>query len=204
MNHENLSQSEQVSALMDGQLTGPAFEQTVQVLAEVEEARADWYAFHLVGDVLRSQALAVDGERDAAFLARLRLRLQSEGRVEQPEFVTSMVAVPALQDGAGVIKNFDKASANDTSLRWKWVAGVACLAAATVLAWNLTVGVGAPAAPPQLAHVAAPVPDQPPAAMIRDPRLDEWLQAHQQLGGTSALQMPSGFLRNATFERPTQ
>ncbi len=36
--------------------------------------------------------------------------------------------------------------------------------------------------------------------MIRDPRLDELLAAHRQLGNsTSALQMPAGFLRNATF-----
>ena len=39
-----------------------------------------------------------------------------------------------------------------------------------------------------------------PQVMIRDPRLDELLAAHKQFGGTSALQMPAGFLRNATFE----
>jgi sigma-E factor negative regulatory protein RseA len=41
-------------------------------------------------------------------------------------------------------------------------------------------------------------------AMIRDPRLDEFLAAHRQLGGASALQMPAGFLRNATFEGPNR
>ena len=39
------------------------------------------------------------------------------------------------------------------------------------------------------------------AVMLRDPELDALMAAHQQLGGHSALQMPSGFLRNATFER---
>lgn len=38
--------------------------------------------------------------------------------------------------------------------------------------------------------------------MIRDPRLDELLAAHRQYGNTTALQMPAGFLRNATFEAP--
>lgn len=38
--------------------------------------------------------------------------------------------------------------------------------------------------------------------MIRDPRLGELLAAHKQFGSTSALQMPAGFLRNATFETP--
>jgi sigma-E factor negative regulatory protein RseA len=40
--------------------------------------------------------------------------------------------------------------------------------------------------------------------MIRDPNLDEFLAAHRQLGGASALQTPAGFLRNATFEGPTR
>jgi len=38
------------------------------------------------------------------------------------------------------------------------------------------------------------------ALMIRDPQLDALLAAHRQMGGTTALQMPSGFLRNATFD----
>jgi sigma-E factor negative regulatory protein RseA len=41
-----------------------------------------------------------------------------------------------------------------------------------------------------------------PQTMLRDPRLDELLAAHKQYGGASALQMPAGFLRNATFEAP--
>jgi sigma-E factor negative regulatory protein RseA len=36
--------------------------------------------------------------------------------------------------------------------------------------------------------------------MIRDPQIDALLAAHRQFGGTSALQAPTGFLRNATFE----
>ena len=40
--------------------------------------------------------------------------------------------------------------------------------------------------------------------MLRDPRLDELLAAHKQFGSTTALQMPAGFLRNATFETPSR
>jgi len=36
--------------------------------------------------------------------------------------------------------------------------------------------------------------------MLRDAQLDALLAAHRQLGGGSALQMSSGFLRNATFD----
>jgi sigma-E factor negative regulatory protein RseA len=48
------------------------------------------------------------------------------------------------------------------------------------------------------------VADGGSAVLIRDPRLDAFLAAHEQFGGTSALQMPAGFFRNATFEGPTR
>jgi sigma-E factor negative regulatory protein RseA len=58
---------------------------------------------------------------------------------------------------------------------------------------------------PQLAQVpvsteVSMVAGAEAAIMIRDPQLDALLVAHRQFGGTSALQMPAGFLRNATFE----
>jgi sigma-E factor negative regulatory protein RseA len=34
--------------------------------------------------------------------------------------------------------------------------------------------------------------------LIRDARLDRYLAAHKQFAGSSALGVPSGFLRNAT------
>jgi sigma-E factor negative regulatory protein RseA len=36
--------------------------------------------------------------------------------------------------------------------------------------------------------------------LIRDARLDRYLAAHKQFAGSSALGVPSGFLRNATAE----
>ncbi|MGI4778497.1 MAG: sigma-E factor negative regulatory protein [Janthinobacterium lividum] len=41
-----------------------------------------------------------------------------------------------------------------------------------------------------------------PRVMLRDARLDVLLEAHRQAGGAS--QMPSGFLRNATFDGPSR
>ncbi len=41
-----------------------------------------------------------------------------------------------------------------------------------------------------------------PQVMLRDARLDVLLEAHRQTGGAS--QMPSGFLRNATFDGPSR
>jgi sigma-E factor negative regulatory protein RseA len=40
--------------------------------------------------------------------------------------------------------------------------------------------------------------------LLRDTRLDRYLAAHQQFAGTSALGVPSGFLRNAAAEVPNR
>ena len=87
------------------------------------------------------------------------------------------------------------------------------LAAVAVLGWNVLGQWGPPLAGAQLAQVSAPQVSPPelvaqqfiasgePQVMIRDPQLDALsCPAHKQFGGASALQMPTGFLRNATFE----
>ena len=53
---------------------------------------------------------------------------------------------------------------------------------------------------PVSAPVASLAPEQATGTMIRDARLDGYLAAHKQFGGTSALGVPSGFLRNATHD----
>ena len=53
---------------------------------------------------------------------------------------------------------------------------------------------------PVSAPVASVAPEQATGTMIRDARLDGYLAAHKQFGGTSALGVPSGFLRNATHD----
>jgi len=125
-------------------------------------------------------------------------------------------------------------AANEPVFRWKLVAGAASLMAVAAISWTLVGnGSAVPQAGGQLAaaplqqvqpavnSVLASVAvngEQPaantltptrvivgngnPQVMLRDPRLDQLLEAHQQAGGAS--QMPSGFLRNATFEGPTR
>ena len=94
----------------------------------------------------------------------------------------------------------EAAAANDGNFRWKLVAGLASATAALAVGWSVLSATGAgPFAGPQLA--AAPT-GAPQAVMLRDPQLDELLAAHRQHGDATALQMPTGFLRNATFEVP--
>lgn len=193
---------ELVSALADGELRGEAFVQAVQWLQDSDEARANWHAYHLVGDVLRSGELAAPGKNDAAFIARLRFRLQGAVPFGPTDPAIDLAASERHHERADDMNNHEVA--NDTSFRWKLVAGFTSVATATVIGWQLVAGMNAPAAAPQLARVEA-LPTQAQAQiMIRDPRLDQLLAAHQQSGAISALQMPAGFLRNATYDRPAR
>jgi sigma-E factor negative regulatory protein RseA len=205
MSYDELSLNERISALVDGQLRGDAVTQAVQTLAQDAEARASWYVYHLVGDVLRSEELSLGCAKDRDFLSRLRNRLQDEAQPLLPETAIDSVAVYVGYESTSSIHGFEKEAANDTGMRWKWIAGLASLVCMAVLGWRLLDGLSTPASPPQWAQTepaSVAVQDASAPIMIRDPRLDQLLQAHQQFGGVSALQMPSGFLRNATFERP--
>ncbi len=209
MTDKLMTSNEQVSALVDGQLRGAEFAQTVKLLETRSEARAAWDTYHLVGDVMRS-GHAHATAHDAEFIARLRLRMVNHAT--NPD-ATKLIATDALSIRAGGQKFSKSASANDGW--WKRVAGLASVAAVGMVVWQgfQYTGAGMPGQPlgsPQIAQVAAAPamaavqasssPGGSPMLMLRDPRLDALLAAHRQFGGTSALQMPSGFLRNATFE----
>ena len=208
--NENLKMSErereQLSALMDGELQGDIWLQALQC-AEQEDGRATWHAYHVVGDALRSTELAAHGASSSAFLARFQQRLAQE-----PVLARKLEDVP-MQQVVSVKAPLPQA-ANASVFRWKMLAGFASLAVVASVGWNswdkLQDGGTQLATATPLSPATAPViqaeanTDSPSGAMIRDPRLDELLAAHRQFGGTSALQMPAGFLRNATFEAPTR
>jgi sigma-E factor negative regulatory protein RseA len=187
-------------------------------LATSADAQQTWDSYHLVGEVMRSGA-AVARVHDPEFVQKLRHKLAQE--------TIEFVAVDAIPITAAGQKSIKITSANDAW--WRRVAGFASVALVSMLAWQgyvLLDGRASGAAPqlaqsgslPQTAIVAAAggvAAGQPlrlanmaitaagsesPPVMLRDARLDALLAAHRQFGGTSALQMPSGFLRNATFD----
>lgn len=183
-----MDNQEMISALADGQLRGEDFARGVQVAAADARARQAWVSYHVVGEVLRTGRASM-GTAPEAFLSRLQQRLREESMGSAPA-----MAVPQPVEAA------QRPAANDW--RWKLVAGVASFAAVAAVGWNMWSGIPAGSGQPQLA--VAPAPAVPVAidatTMMRDPRLDQLLQAHRQLGGATALGTTSGFLRNATFE----
>lgn len=201
LKHETRDARELISALADGELESHELALVLRNLESSAEARAEWHAFHLVGDVLRAGSNAPIGATDEAFIERLSQRLHQQKVL--PEMGADRKAMPAMVPGA-----------NDAVWRWKLVAGLSSLAMVTVLGWQLAAyhvddGQGVGVAVQPAAQEQVPRDPQLAAAneaqiMIRDPLLDQLIAAHQQFGGTSALQMPAGFLRNATFERPAR
>jgi sigma-E factor negative regulatory protein RseA len=216
MLQEAVKDPELVSALADGQLSGEEFALAVAWVGAAQDARLSWHAYHVVGDVLRcGESMA--GAHDAAFLRRLRLGLAQEATLMQKVPATASAVEHKISlSGAGL--GWAKgAAANDNRWRWKLVSGVASVVAVLVLSWQFLTGSdgqfgasqrvqapelsGNPVAALQQTPVATNVESQ---VMLRDPQLDALLAAHRQFGGTSALQMPAGFLRNATFEGVTR
>ena len=187
---ESMSTHEQLSALHDGQLSAEMAAALVRQSLQDESLMQEWRSMSAISHVLREQQHG----------ALLPNTMQREG---------SQPAVYAKTEAA-----------NDGVFRWKMVAGLAAFAAVGSLAWGLLGSVGSTSASPsgvmaqstnapaQAATVQALLPSNTRSqvtvagqevTMIRDPRLDEFLAAHKQFGGISALQQPAGSLRSVSL-----
>ena len=222
MNEQLQDCRERISALADGQLRGDEFSEVLALLGQSDEAISAWHSYHVVGDVLRSGDL--DHARgDMAFVSRLRSRLASPTGLQLSEdgklmddLQTSLSSPKSSSSIESERTVFSRVSANDSSRYWRRIAGFASLMAIAVMGGHLSSGAVWLGPGPQLASAPADATmvatrargamtdAADPPVMLRDARLDELLAAHKQFGGTSALQMPAGFLRNATFATPSR
>jgi sigma-E factor negative regulatory protein RseA len=211
---------QRLSALADGELDPSHVAAACAAWREDVRMRAAWHAYHLIGDVLRSEDLAALPVRDAALVDGLRARLATEPIVLAPEPLadTAVSAVPPSRIAA------------HGSGRWAWKAPSAVAAGFVLVAGALVmtrtsnapvtqvarapsaqpVAVASTSMPPAVAPSFAPVESafvprpSSTAKLVRDARLDRYLAAHQQFAGSSALGVPSGFLRNAAAEAPSR
>lgn len=197
--HTGTTSAELLSALVDGEPRGDDLDLALSACRDDDGLLERWSAYHLIGDALRFPTVSVQ-LAGAGFRQRFaqRLALEPDFAVEPPE-LSRLLTMPisALPVGAR-----HASAANDYSFRWKLLAGVASLTAASAISWSLFSAVNVE--PLQL--TVAPSSEQiliatPQGPLMRDARLHEWMEAHRQLG-SAPTQMPSGFLRSATFETP--
>lgn len=200
------SGNEGLSALADGELDPARCGAILDAWRGDTALRRSWHAYHLIGDVLRSEDLASSAGRDGRLLAAVRARLANEPVVLAP--------TPSVVRGAS--------PARAAPSKWLWssaiAAGFVLVAGAfmirspapeagangTAIAQNAAPGPAAvPTPTPTLVSETSPDVGEPVVAnvrMIRDARLDRYLAAHKQFAGSSALGVPSAFLRSATVE----
>lgn len=202
--NRSMPASELLSALADGQLARDDCTAVLRACAQDASALDCWNTYHLIGDVLRSPQTQAPGvaDRELAFVSRLSKRLAQESLITA-QVTSAGAAAKAPDQPAAALIHHHGAASNDSSFRWKLVAGVASIMAISVLAWNASTLLE-PASSPQLAQASSAqiMVSSPQGLMVRNARLEALLAAHKQFGATSALQEPSGFLRNATFEIP--
>jgi sigma-E factor negative regulatory protein RseA len=203
---------ERLSALLDGELDGSGVETACRSWRADAEMRRAWHDWHAIGDVLRSDDLACDPDAALGFCAAVSARLAREAVVLAPAPVAVGDAAP-----------------RQASLRSRWAIGSAVAAGVVLVAGTFAVvgpGLAPPAervalgdtsaaAPLDSAAQASPVRDSrfagsdvtaPEVAVvadqkvIRDARLERYVVAHKQFAGSSALGVPSAFLRSATVD----
>lgn len=173
--------SAMLSALADGESS--ALDACCDWWRDDARARRTWHAYHLIGDVLRSEDLAAVPARDAAFVAALRERLAHE---------PVPIATAAVRRRAGW--RVPAAAAAGFAV----VAGVVVVlrAQAPVAVAPLAVNATAPA----LALASSAVPPVASPRVIRDARLDLYLAEHRRMTGSPVL--PGGAPRNVEAFAP--
>lgn len=173
--HSSSPHRQVLSLLMDGELPPGEAAAALAGFRHHAAARADWHAYHLIGDVLRSEDLAAAPAHDERFVQALRSRLADE------PVPTDLLPLVALAPGAAA---GTAPAAAPRRRAASWLVAPAAVAAgfvavAAVLVVNQPV-VAPPAAAPVIA--LAPTPAAPAATLIRDAQLDRYLAAHRNLG----------------------
>ena len=172
-----LQARQDLSALMDAALESDAVLRVCRGWSQNAETRATWHAYHLIGDVLRSEDLATPPACDEAFMQTLRARLVLEPVPLAPAPLMLSPPVPAGQIAA----------ATGRSARW-WMAPAAVAAGFVAVAGLLVV---TRTFSPDASGGAVLAKRAPAAggdgvvltagALVRNPGLDRYLEAHRSL-----------------------
>ena len=208
-----------LSALADGDATDGEAARAFQAWRDDADARSSWHAYQLIGDVLRSDDLAVEPAADEAFLVALRTRLAAEPVVlaPQPRLEETPIPLPAVAN----------ASATVARARGRWQGPLAMAAGFLAVIGTLNVvrpfnhGGAAPlassaASGPVLASTASvnnggvvatslqTAPQTPAQTQAVADQLAPYLAAHRQSTMSGPFQMPGSDLRNVSLVQPAR
>lgn len=204
------AEAERLSALVDGETDAAASDAACAGWKADVEVRRTWHAWQLIGDVLRSEDLASSPARDRLFLVALRARLATEPVVLAPAALLPATESPDAGRRAS--------SSRRIASRWMLPSAIAAGFMLVIGTFAVLRPIGSPANPATelaqagtgaaspLREVSVSESSAPTSAvmvngkLIRDARLDRYLAAHKQFAGTSALGVPSAFLRSATVD----
>jgi sigma-E factor negative regulatory protein RseA len=184
-----------LSALVDGE--GSEADLACNAWRDDAGVRADWHAYHLIGELMRSDDVRCSPRRDARFLGRLRERLADE-----PVVIAPVASPGVVTTGRGAVRH-------------AWAAPAAVAAGFVAVAGVLLVtrGAGPAGAAPDRSPLVAAQEAVPAASasfgalgaegrLVRSAELDRYLAAHKQYNSTSALAAPGGMVRNAAAAAP--
>ncbi|WP_019936248.1 sigma-E factor negative regulatory protein [Bordetella sp. FB-8] len=154
----------QVSVWMDGE-----FEGDLPDILATPQGRQAWDTYHLIGDTLRSGDLALPA--GAAFQARVLRALEAEPAIVAP-------AVPA------------GAASRRHRLRMA-LSGLAVAAAVATVAWMIQPYLGGSSSAGSPAVADATSAGQGNTATLDEASLHDYLEAHRQLAGPTAVRQVS-------------
>ncbi|MBW0449369.1 anti-sigma factor [bacterium M00.F.Ca.ET.228.01.1.1] len=217
MQSQASSRGERLSAFVDGELFGEEHLNLDKFLSELDgEDRAAWSSYHLIGDALRSDDLAIGAATSNAFLSGFAARLESEPHL----------LAPALQSGlqSGPQPASLPLTRRLLALRRRAVPAFAVAAAAATLTWIVVPQLqGVPGGPgatqvasvsshgdalQKVAMASVPAANVMPVAqdanIIRDASLDQYLEAHQQFAQQPVLPGSMPLIRAAAVSTQGQ
>lgn len=199
---------ERLSSLMDGDCSADAVASACRHWRQDADARAQWHAYHLIGDVLRSDDLSRRSGADAEFLQAVRLRLAQEPVVLAPAVVPLAAPLEVEADThqtAAVGAGGDRRALRSRFHLRRWVAPVGMAAGVALVAGAVLVtrpggGAGGPALATAPQTTSTVPTATGPNTTSPDSELVRYLDAHQQFPGTPALGPAPGFMRSAAYE----
>ena len=190
---------EQISALADGEVPDECMDTALAALRQ-QEGKSDWDIYHQIGDVLRSDDMVVT--LSPGFAARLSARLDAEPTIVAP------AAIADREEGRRFDTKANSAPRGGQARRWALPSMAAAAAMATVAFFTtpqLMVAMkGDGNAPEPAATIAASVVQSemvaasaPEGVVLRDPRIDDYLMAHQRI--SPSVYSTAQFARSANF-----